>query len=185
MMLATTIIFIAFLVLLSHVAVGSQLEAVTVKVIDGDNLSVASEPDKDQACLPGVACITETDLFKDVTINPFRWQLNRPVTFSFQTTEKFENFKYVHLAVHQVLNRPGSDIPKNVFKGFILRTYQIKPNTRYEATFLPPYFWNSGKYLLTLSLMRQGQVNLLLLCDLNDMNANLKRLVGIRYIKWY
>ncbi|KAI9135994.1 hypothetical protein BKA69DRAFT_1171095 [Paraphysoderma sedebokerense] len=148
--------FLFFALLLNQAAFGSQLESVTVKITDvqseGSNQDASNQG---QICQRGVVCRTETDLIKDATINPVHWKLNKPVTFSFETTDKIDNPKYVHLAVHQVQELSGSTVPRHIFKGFILRTYQVTPQKRYEATFTPPHFWRSGKYILTLSLMPQ------------------------------
>ncbi|KAI9146418.1 hypothetical protein BKA69DRAFT_1044588 [Paraphysoderma sedebokerense] len=148
--------FLVLTGLFSHLVFGSQLEAViTAKYEDESLASEVDSTNSAQPCLHGVVCNTRTHFIRDATINPSHWKLNQRVTFSFRTTNEFENIKIVNLVVHEVIERDGSSIPKHVFKGFILRAFTIKPNSRYEATFVPPYFWDSGTYMLTMSVNKQ------------------------------
>ncbi|KAI9141098.1 hypothetical protein BKA69DRAFT_1076017 [Paraphysoderma sedebokerense] len=142
---------------------GAELESVSIEVSNADISSTIPNDNSANYCFKDVVCQTETDYIKEFKIEPIRWTLNKPVTLTFRTTDKSDRWRFVNLAVHQVLERESSNVPKHVFKGFILRGFpemEVQPKKKYKATFVPPYFWKGGKYLLTLSLHKDGRVSI-------------------------
>ncbi|KAI9137121.1 hypothetical protein BKA69DRAFT_1128513 [Paraphysoderma sedebokerense] len=111
-------------------------------------------------------CVFASDDVSEVAFSSYKWTINKEVKLTLKSPRTLLRPTMISVELFRLeyystgtRNTVPSNIPKHVRVGLIMNKYQLIPNKEYTATFRPPSFLTTGKYLLVISHFSPNHVN--------------------------